>query len=344
MNDNPPKKTWAKLVSSPIFRVTIGLLLSGLSLYLAVRNVDFREARTAIAEADFLLVGLALCSVGLNLFLKALRWNVLLGLPGKVVPFSKVGMSFLTGQMLNSILPARIGDLSRVFVVGGMGPGHAFVLGTVAIEKVLDMLSYAVLFFVLIFSIQLPDWMGRSGYAFAVFTFVLFVIILVVTFRREWVINLLKRIILLFPQRIEKFLNKHIVAGLSSLDILQNRTDVLKLAFLTALIWGTAILNNYIVLLAFDIQLPWVVPLMLLIALQAGITIPSLPGSIGIFEFICVLTLGYFGIDDATALSYGILLHVIVYLPVIAGGLISFWMLQLGQSHVSQLQAARSSK
>ena len=186
--------------------------------------------------------------------------------------------------------------------------------------------------------------MGRSGYAFAMFTFVLFVMIIVVAFRREWVINLLKRIILLFPQRIEKFLNKHIVAGLSSLDILQNGTDVLKLAFLTAFVWGTAVLTNHIVLLAFEIQLPLVVSLMLLIALQAGITIPSLPASIGVFEFICVLTLGYFGIDDATALSYGILLHIIVYLPIIVGGLLTFWLLQLGQTHVTQLQAARSGK
>jgi hypothetical protein len=59
---------------------------------------------------------------------------------------------------------------------------------------------------------------------------------------------------------------------------------------------------------------------------------PSLPGRVDVFKYVCALALKSYGIDPATALSYGILLHVIVYIPVIAGGLPSLWVLPVGQA------------
>ena len=47
-------------------------------------------------------------------------------------------MILLAGQMLNTVFPARLGDLTRAYVLGGKGPGRSFVLGTVVLEKILD--------------------------------------------------------------------------------------------------------------------------------------------------------------------------------------------------------------
>jgi len=342
MKNTSLKKVWSKLRSSPLFRFIIGLFLSGLFLYLSVRNVNIQEAWEAITEANYFIVGIALISVGINLLGKSIRWKILLGIPGEAIKLSKVTMSFLTGKMLNTFFPIGIGEVSRVIVIGAMGPGYAFVLGTLAVEKVLDLISYALVFIIVLFSIQLPEWIGHSGYALIIFTIVLAIVFLVIIYQRDRVITSLERIIQIFPQRVESFFKDHIITGLASLDVFLNGSDVLKITFLTALIWGTATLTNHILFIAFGIDLPITASVLLLIALQAGISIPALPGSIGVFEYICVLTLGYYGIDEATALSYGILLHAVVYLPLIIGGLLSFWLLQLGYSDVGQLQASRS--
>ena len=61
--------------------------------------------------------------------------------------------------------------------------------------------------------------------------------------------------------------------------------------------------------------------LLVLIALQAGISLPSIPGRFGIFEYICVLALGSFGVAQPLALSYGLLLHFVVLVPTtVLGG------------------------
>jgi len=65
------------------------------------------------------------------------------------------------------------------------------------------------------------------------------------------------------------------------------------------------------------------------VGLQAGISLPAIPGTIGLFEYICILALSFFNIDPSTALSYGLLLHAVVLLPPLLAGMISFWVLGL---------------
>jgi hypothetical protein len=59
------------------------------------------------------------------------------------------------------------------------------------------------------------------------------------------------------------------------------------------------------------------------LVLQAGISMPSVPGRIGLFEYLCVLTLSLFGVSQEEALSYGIVLHALVFLPTILLGVLA---------------------
>jgi uncharacterized membrane protein YbhN (UPF0104 family) len=102
---------------------------------------------------------------------------------------------------------------------------------------------------------------------------------------------------------------------LSSLGILQDHRGLFGLSFWSVVIWGTAVLTNHLTLLAFGINLPLTASLLILISLQVGITLPSAPGRVGIFEYICVLALSLFGVERHIALGYGFLLHGIVFLP-----------------------------
>lgn len=247
-----------------------------------------------------------------------------MGKRGREVQISKTFSALLVGQMLNTIYPARFGDLSRAYTIGGIGPGRVFILGTVLIEKILDMLSYAFLFIFLLFLIPLPTWVSESGYTFAGLAVAISIVTFFITFKRDWVVRIGRTIFDYFPDRIKTFANSKFLSALASLDVLQSWQDLVKLALWSALIWGTAILNNHLTLLALGIHLPLTASLLILIALQAGITIPSVPGRFGVFEYICVLALGIFGIEQTTGFSYGILLHGIVMLPTTLLGLLFF--------------------
>jgi len=322
------KKT-STLLTSHWFRVLISIALSLGAIYLAVRDVDLRLVWSTLLDASWGFILLALACVALNTLAKALRWKLLVGPPGQNIPTINYLMVLLAGQMLNTLFPARLGDLARAYVLGGMGPGRTYVLGTVVLEKILDAFAYIILFGTLILMIPMPTWVGSSILAFILVTLTIAGGIMLLVFWPAPFIRLLNALLSRLPERPRLWLAPRIESGLASLEIVRRRDDLVRLVLWTALIWGLAILNNQFALLALDIHLPLTASLLILFGLQAGISLPAIPGTIGLFEFICVLVLSVFGIDQALALSYGLLLHAIVLVPSTLAGMVSFWALGL---------------
>jgi len=88
-------------------------------------------------------------------------------------------------------------------------------------------------------------------------------------------------------------------------------------------------LINYLTMRALHLQLPWTASLLVLVILQVGIAVPSVPGRLGIYEYMCILALSAYKVDRATALTYGILLHSLVMLPTLLFGMLFFAMMGL---------------
>lgn len=110
------------LTSAPAFRVVLGVLISAVSIYVALDNIDYRDIWAALRQADLLLLGLALVSVAINTLGKAIRWKILLGPTGRPIHLSRYLVVLLVGQMLNTLIPAKVGELSRAYLIGGLGP------------------------------------------------------------------------------------------------------------------------------------------------------------------------------------------------------------------------------
>jgi glycosyltransferase 2 family protein len=318
---------------SPLLRYFLGLMISALTLYLALRNVAIDEFATAFRQALPRFIVYALISVVCNNLAKTFRWRVLLGPAGKQISIWKLFLTLMAGQTLNAIYPARVGDLSRALVIGSAGPGRVYTLGTIVIEKVLDLMAYAILFLILILLMPLPAWVNSSAYTLILVTILVTGATLLVTLFPARFMAFVGKLAQILPARISGYVRERLQYAVQSLDVLQSRTGLAWLAVWSALIWGTAILTNHLTLLAMQIHLPLIASLLVLVALQAGISIPSVPGSIGVFEYICVLALAIFQVDQAAALSFAIILHMLVFLPIISLGLIAVWFLDLGHHH-----------
>jgi len=315
------------LRSSTLLRLTLGILLSALFLYVAVRNIDMRDVARVVGDAHVLFIFLALVSVTANTIAKAVRWKVLLGVAGRQVAFSRLLASLLVGQMLNTLLPVRVGDVTRAYAFGRPGPGRTFVLGTVVLEKLFDMIAYGLLVVVLLLAIPLPPWLDRSITAVVVIAVGAIALLVALTRFREGLSAGLDRYAERIPERLRAKTLGRVRSGLESVEIMRSGADVARVGWWSVVIWGTAILNNYLVLLALGIRLPLSASLLVLIVLQAGITLPSAPGRVGIFQYLCVLSLAVYGVGQTAAFSYGILLHGIVMIPPTLAGLLMVWRL-----------------
>jgi uncharacterized protein (TIRG00374 family) len=321
------KSKLTTLFTSSYFRLGLGVAVSAGSLYLAAREVDLREVWDSLTQVNLMWVTLALVSVATNMLGRTLRWRLLLGDAGCEIPLSKLLVSLLLGMMLNMLLPARVGDVSRAYAVGGLGPGRTYTLGTVALEKILDLFAFAVLFLALLVLMPLPDWVDSSAYTLAALALVFLLLLALLTYQRVRVKSLLERVAQWFPEQMSKWIIERMRLGLASLDVLETRRALIQLAFWSTVVWGTGLLTNHLTLLALQIQLPLTASLLILVVLQFGISIPSVPGRIGVFEYLCVLALSVFGVAQSLGLTYGILLHFLSVFPMILSGPLSVWIL-----------------
>jgi uncharacterized membrane protein YbhN (UPF0104 family) len=91
------------------------------------------------------------------------------------------------------------------------------------------------------------------------------------------------------------------------------------------LLWGIYAAGNALLLRAFRITLPVYVPFYLLVVQAVGVAIPSSPGFVGTYHAAVVAGLAAFGIQQEESLSYAILAHFIMVVPIILYGTFLLW-------------------
>ena len=101
------------------FSLVIGLIISGLSLVLLWQLIDVREAIHEISTADYRLVALGGLAQIIFLILRTFRWRFILN---NQVAWPKVFHIQNIGYMLTMLLPFRLGDLIRAFLIGKVKP------------------------------------------------------------------------------------------------------------------------------------------------------------------------------------------------------------------------------
>ena len=99
-------------------------------------------------------------------------------------------------------------------------------------------------------------------------------------------------------------------------------------ALWSAATWGIGALTNHLVLLALDISLPFSASLMLMVVLQMGVAVPTLPGRVGLYEGLCIVVLALFDVERDAAFAAGLALHTVSFVPPIILGLYYVWRIK----------------
>ena len=283
------------------------------------------------ARPEYLLLSLG--CVAVNMIGKAVRWKILMHTPGANIKTQKIFLVLTVGQMLNWVYPARAGDLARAYLLGNSSIERSYMLGTVLLEKLIDILAFGFCVLLLVAFMPLPGWALNSVRLFLLVSLIFVITLLLIAQKQQALMAFLQKVSSWLDERFAKSIHVTIIqsiqSGLQSLRLIYNRDLLIKASLWTLVVWGTALFTNQTALLAFRIALPLTTPLLLLILLQIGITLPSIPTRIGLFEYICILALAVFGISQPLALSYGLVLHGMVMLPIVFIGVIFSWRLGL---------------
>jgi uncharacterized protein (TIRG00374 family) len=292
----------------------IGVGISVAALILAFWGVQPARFIQVFREANYLylLPGAALMILGL--VARALSWRVLLG---DRVPFGRTFTALNEGYLLNSVLPFRLGELARAYLVGrGQNISGADALSSVVMERLIDvMVSLLGLLASLPFVVR-PQWAEGVALVAGV-GLVIGVLGLLAVLRLERpLMELLDRVLgegwAPIGDSVGEFL--------SGLRKLTNRPARLVLAaFWSLMAWLTMWLLIWLLIGMFGHSASWIVPLFTAGVIAFGAAIPSSPGALGVYEVSMLAGLLVFDYPRESAIGVAIIAHGLHLL--ISGGI-----------------------
>ena len=307
-------------------RLIIGCLIGGVFLYLAGRKVDFSLMWEAFTKVNYGFVLLAVPVMFFSHFLRALRWRYLMD-PIKRVDLASLFSALLIGYMANILMPAHLGELLRAYVLGKKrGVSASSTFATIVVERIIDVFALLLLMVFAVFVYPFPDWINKAGYAMLIGTVGLFVFLILLKKYFAFFERFVRLFLKPLPKKLQEKLGRGIRSFVLGLVPLRSAWDYPVVAVLSVVIWACYGFIIHLVLYAFDFvsvyHLPWSTSLIVLVVTTIGIVVPSSPGYVGTYHWLCQISLAMFGVPAGPALSFAILTHGVNFLPVLIAGLI----------------------
>jgi uncharacterized protein (TIRG00374 family) len=303
-------------------QLVIGLVISALALVLAFYDSDPAQVWASLRAANYLYLVPGMACVWLGLYLRAASWRTILG---NHLPFRRVFDAMNEGYLLNNLLPFRLGEFGRAYLIShGTSLSAYQALSSVVVERVIDLLMAVVLLLAFLPFVAAAAWAGQVASASVVLGLVGLGTLVLVARNQARVIALARAVLSrlnfswLHPDRWIARLES-LLAGLS---LFQDPRRAFIAAGWSLLAWISAAFGTWFLLLAFlpGAGLPMSFVVLTVVAL--GAAVPSAPGSAGVFEATVVYVLGFFSVPRELALSFGLTFHVLqIALTVLLGGL-----------------------
>ncbi len=302
----------------------LGILISALFIWLALRGLRLNLFWQAVKTANYwwLIPGVAVYFVAV--WARAWRWHYLLR-PVKDVPTVVMFPITTIGYMGNNIYPARAGEVLRAVVLKRrQGVSVSASLATIIVERIFD--GVVMLGFVFVNLPELAKLTSSSGFVgniqqvavigTGVFLGALLVFLLAAMFPApssrlgSWLIEHL--LPTRFRERVADLMHKFL-GGLASL---RSPVSIFMVFLTSVIIWLLETGKYWFVMHAFNFSVSFFALMLMNGIVNLATSIPSAPGYIGTFDAPGIAVLVAYGVNQATAAGYTLVLHVALWLPI----------------------------
>ena len=288
-----------------------GVIISLAAIIFILYKFDLHSLGNAIRSANYWILFLSLGISIIWLAMRGMAWRTLLK---KKASYRDVFLTLSEGYLLNNILPFRLGELGRAFLLGRKARlGFMEVLSTIAIERILDVAFSAVILLSAVPFVIGSAGAGKIAIWMAVLVGVGLLALYFLARNREWALGVFSQVSRRWPAIQERggaFANSF----LSGLEVLTDGWLFIRVLIWMFLDWGISIFQFYLLLVAF---FPHPQPVWALFGLGAaafGNAVPSMPGAIGTYDAALAGALTIVSSDPTTSLAATLVAHAFNYI------------------------------
>ena len=303
------------------WKVWVGLLISVVATWFALKDIKFGEVAKTFGNLNWWLLALSFIPYFIPLFLKVTRWQLLFT-PGPKVSLHRLWATLMMSYFFNTVLPARLGEVVRAYALSRSEKiGTVRVLSTILLEKILDVMTMFIFLVGLLPFLNIRDDLKTPALIVGGIMVGAFLICMLMAAFRKQSEALIGWFLKPLPGRFREKILGLVKEVLDVLVLLLDFKLSLNLWAQSIFLWVFVVLNYMMVGWCLNIPLTFEIALVLMIALNLGMAVPSAPGYVGVFEGLTVFAmLPFFPGQESQMLSLGLVLHVGGFLPVIILG------------------------
>lgn len=316
----------------------IGLPISVAAIAILIASVPIADAAVVISRAAVLPLLAAAAVIGVQVAIVTKRWQLLLPLrpDGRRPRYGSTASAVLLGYLGNFVLPARLGEAVRAYAVATSEQlPLARTLGSVALERVIDTVTIALVAAAIAIALDVPTWVMQVTLVVAGIGVAALILFLSDGHRPvvRWILQRL-------PQRMagpDTTVGRQadlLVAGLTG----RGRLPVVGLAFVLSMTsWVLESLVYFLVARALRVDLSLAESLLIASVTVLATAVPSAPAYVGTFELAATALAVALGVPATDALAFAVLAHVTTVAPLALGGLVSLSTVGMGLGRLARM-------
>ena len=313
-------------------KLWIGIGISIFFLFLLFRKIDFTKLLAALREMDYRYLLPAVLFTFMNYYFRAVRWRYLL-LPVKRVVMRNLFSATVIGYMANNLLPARLGEFVRAYMLGEKEKlDTSVVFATLVLDRLFDGFTVLLILVVTFFTVKLPSGMEKIQHGLVVGGYVTLalygaVIAFIIILKKQTArtINLTARLLKPFPAKVSEKVIPVLGSFIEGLRLSARPSDLVALLCSSLVIWAFCVYALDMVLRSFGMHLPVTASMFIMVFLVFAVMVPASPGYVGTYHAACVYGLMAFNVQMEKALSIALIVHGVNFFPVIVLGFYYLW-------------------
>jgi glycosyltransferase 2 family protein len=297
--------------------LAIGVPVSLVLLYVATRGVAWEDVRAALREARAGPLGAAVVALAGVYVVQGLRWRWLARRPARSSPATFVGL-VVAGVGVNNMLLGRVGDLLRAhWLSRRASTPRSRTLATVVVDRACDVFALLALLVATYPLTPRRTWIDRVFVASLVVTAIiaagLVATRLYVAHRARDGRTLAMSVRLSWPGRQLSGLIRGTAAVVRP-------SDLAVAGALSAAAWALWAGALWLVADALGIDVALWQAVFLTGLVNLGTAVPSSPGFIGTYQWLCVSGLGLFDVGASRAFAFSLVIQAAWFVPTTAVG------------------------
>ena len=303
-----------------------------------LRDANFADVWRHVRSARIDLLLLAFAFLAMTLWIRAVRWQYLLAPIGRT-RFRTVFRAGVIGFAALAILPARVGDLLRPYLVARQdGLPFTSAFATIVMERVLDLIAVLALLAVYVWGLAdtstwKPQLLGPIEVSAAIggaASIALMVVMWVLATHPERIGGFVHSTERVLPHKLARRLGDLASTFSAGFAVARSPKGLLLSIFWSFPLWLAIAGETWAVTRAFLIDMPFAGTFLLQAMLVIGVAVPT-PGGVGSYhEAYRLGVTTFFNAPNDQAVAAAIVVHFVSFVPILLLG--ALFMVQDGLS------------